>query len=375
MKIAIVAPETRPVPPVKGGAVQLYIDEVIRRLSREHKITLFSPRGGNINPYGRHIRVVRIKRKNYLAKVRKKIRKSFFPIIHTFNRPHFVRSLHAVSPRSKYVLNLHNVLDEKKRRGWRKGARKTDFFITNSNFTRRDTLRRFRKIKPRKIKTIHLGIDPGKFIMKWDQPQRVYQLKRKWRAHGKKVVLFVGKINKKKGIDTLIQAVQKLKKNNKNLLLIIVGGSEHGIKRKNSYFRKIEKKAKRSLGKKHVRFIGFVPPRKVAEFYAIADVFVCPSIWKEPFGRVNLEAMASGVPVVSTKVGGISEVVVHRKTGYLVCNPRNVKLLAIYISKLLNNPTLSRKMGVAGRKRAVIVFSWNSVIRKINKVYRSVGGR
>ncbi|CAG7638933.1 Spore coat protein SA [Paenibacillus solanacearum] len=376
MKIAIVAPETRPVPPVRGGAVQLYIDEVVRRLSKRHKITLFTPRGGGKrNPYGRRVKVYRIKKKNYLKRVRKKVRRRHFPIIHTFNRPHFIRSLHKVSPRSKYLLNLHNTLDERKRRGWRKGMKKTDFFIANSNFTRRDALRRFRKVKRSKITTVHLGIDTGKFIMKWSNPRRLNQLKRKLKVKGRKVVLFVGKIHKKKGLNTLISASRIAKKRNKNLLVIIVGGMDHGVRWKNVYFRKIERRAKRALGKKHVRFTGFVSPKRVAQYYAVADVFVCPSVWKEPFGRVNLEAMASGLPVVSTRRGGISEVVVHKKTGYLVNNPRNAKRMAKYIHKLLNNRKLARRLGTAGRRRAVARFSWSSVIRKINRVYRKVSRR
>ncbi|TLS48310.1 glycosyltransferase family 4 protein [Paenibacillus antri] len=373
MKIAIVAPETRPVPPVQGGAVQIYIDEIVRRLAGRHRITLFSPRAGSgASSYSRKIRVVRVKKKNYIKRVRKIIKKSYYPIIHTFNRPHFVKKLHKVSPKSKYVLNLHNELGEKKGPGWRKGIRKTDFFIANSHYTRRDAIRRFRRVKPSKIITVHLGIDPGKFIMKWNHPERVARLKRKWNTQGKKVVLFVGKIDKKKGIDTLIEACRILKKKHKNLAVVVVGGSDHGRTRKDPYFKRIEKRAKRTLGKRGVRFTGFVRPGKVAEFYAIADVFVCPSRWKEPFGRVNLEAMASGVPVVATRRGGVPEVVKHRVTGYLVSQPGNAKRMARYIDKLLKNRKLARKMGTAGYRRAVAAFSWRSVTRKINRVYRKV---
>lgn len=373
MKIAIVAPETRPVPPVRGGAVQIYIDEVVRRLSRKHQITLYSPGAGKrTSPYGRSIKVVRIKKKNYLKRVRKKIRKQRFPIIHAFNRPHFIKKLHSVSPKSKYVLNLHNLLGESRRPGWRKGVRRTDFFIANSNFTRRDALRRFRRIRPGRIVTVHLGIDTGKFIMKWKRPDLVRRLRKKHKAEGRKIVLFVGKITREKGVKTLIRAGRILKKKHRTLLVLFVGGSDHGVRKKGPYFRKMERRAKRKLGKRHVRFTGFVPPRRVAEFYAIADVFVCPSVWPEPFGRVNLEAMASGVPVVATRRGGIPEVVLHKKTGFLVSNPNNARQMAKYIHKLLSDRALARRMGEAGRRRVVAAFSWGSVVRKIDNVYRKV---
>ena len=373
MKIAIVAPETRPVPPVRGGAVQIYIDEVVRRLARKHRITLFSPgAGGRLPGYGGAVRVVRVKKKNYLKRVRKKIKKQRFPIIHAFNRPHFVKKLHSVSPRSKYVLNLHNVLGESKRKGWVKGVRRTDFFIANSRYTRRDALRRFRSIRRSRIVTVHLGVDAGKFILKWTRPDLVRRLRRKWKAEGRKVVLFVGKITREKGVKYFIRAGRILKKKHRNLLFLFVGGSDHGVRRKSAYFRKMERRAKRKLGRKHVRFTGFVPPRRVAEFYAIADVFVCPSVWNEPFGRVNLEAMASGVPVVATRRGGIPEVVRHGVTGYLVDHPKDARRMAKYIHRLLADRALARRMGMAGRRRAVANFSWSSVVRKIDGVYRKV---
>jgi len=185
-------------------------------------------------------------------------------------------------------------------------------------------------------------------------------------------VLFVGKITKEKGVKTLIRAGRILKKKHRRLLLLFVGGSDHGVRKKDKFFRKMERRARRKLGKRHVRFTGFVPPRRVAEFYAIADVFVCPSLWPEPFGRVNLEAMASGLPVVATRRGGIPEAVRHGKTGFLVSHPKDARTMAKYIHRLLVDRRLARRMGEAGRRRAVASFSWGSVVRKIDRVYRKV---
>ncbi|WP_164985116.1 glycosyltransferase family 4 protein [Ammoniphilus sp. CFH 90114] len=371
MKIAYVAPETRPVPPVKGGAVQLYMDEVLRRMAKKHRITLFSPGGKRVpNPYRKKkVKVYRMSRKNYLSSVARQIKRSSFHIVHTFNRPHFVSKLRKAAPKAKHVLNLHNLV-KKKKKGTKLGIKKTHFFIANSHFTRRDTLRRFR-IKGSRIRTVHLGVNPNKYINKWRSEGRVARLRRKWGVNGKKVVLFVGKITRKKGIHSLIRAAKILKKKQKNLLILVVGGPDHGVNKKNSYFRRIERLAYKKLGKNRVRFTGFLSSRKVAECYAIADVFVCPSIWKEPFGRVNIEAMASGLPVVASNRGGIKESVRHGKTGYLV-NPRNIKKMAKYINRLLSNKSRRRKMGLAGYRLVAKKFSWHSVVSKLNKVYQSV---
>ena len=141
----------------------------------------------------------------------------------------------------------------------------------------------------------------------------------------------------------------------------------HGTNKKNGYFRRVERWAKRRLGK-HVRFTGFVSPEKVPQLYAVADVFVCPSSWSEPFGRVNIEAMATGLPVVSTNRGGIPEVVRHGKTGYLV-RKSNSKTMAKYVNRLLNNRKLNKRMGLRGRKLVLKKFTWKRVANQIHSIY------
>ncbi|MEW9668610.1 glycosyltransferase family 4 protein [Ammoniphilus sp. 3BR4] len=370
MRIALVAPETRPVPPIKGGAVQLYIDEVVRRIAKQHRVTLFTPKARKKhNPYKKkNIKVYQVGKKKYLSRVAKKIRNSHFDIIHTFNRPHFIPKLHRAAPSSKHIVNLHNLIKVKK--GTRLGIKKTDFFIANSHFTRKNSLRRF-SIKSSRIKTVHLGVEPHKFIQKWKASSKVQRLRKKWRVEGKSVVLFVGKINREKGIESLIEAGKILRKHHKNLVILVVGGTDHGIKSKSSFFKRIERIGKKKLGADGIRFTGFLSPRMVAECYAIADVFVCPSLWQEPFGRVNIEAMAAGLPVVAANKGGIPESIRHGKTGYLV-NPRNSKKMAKYINRLLKNASRRKKMGMAGYRLVVKKFSWNSVVKKIDRIYKTL---
>jgi len=102
-----------------------------------------------------------------------------------------------------------------------------------------------------------------------------------------------------------------------------------------------------------LQYIGF---RDDAErVIAAADVVVCPSDF-ESYGRVNVEAMATGKPVVSTNRGGPSETVLHGETGFLV-EPRDAEGLAKYVIRLLRDPDLSQKMGIAGRKRIEGKFS------------------
>jgi starch synthase len=119
------------------------------------------------------------------------------------------------------------------------------------------------------------------------------------------------------------------------------------------------------------------------QLYTHAAVFACPSVY-EPFGITNLEAMACGVPVVATRVGGIPEVVVHDRTGVLVDvptagaggltdgDPAVAEALAAAINELVADPDRRAAMGAAGRQRAVEQFSWAEVARRTLAVYEGV---
>jgi glycosyltransferase involved in cell wall biosynthesis len=128
-----------------------------------------------------------------------------------------------------------------------------------------------------------------------------------------------------------------------------------------------------------------VPVEVVTQLYSHAAVFCCPSVY-EPFGLINLEAMACEVAVVASAVGGIPEVVVDGETGLLVpldvvrhdgaVEPRDpegfVRALVRALNALLADPALRRTMGVKGRERAEALFSWTAVARRTLALYRSL---
>jgi starch synthase len=124
-------------------------------------------------------------------------------------------------------------------------------------------------------------------------------------------------------------------------------------------------------------------PEKIA-MYSHAEVFCCPSIY-EPFGIINLEAMACETAVVATAVGGIKEVVVEGETGFLIpieqqtespfeaVHPEKfARDLAAGINKLMADPALRQRMALAGRQRAVDHFSWKSIARKTLALYKTL---
>jgi starch synthase len=118
-----------------------------------------------------------------------------------------------------------------------------------------------------------------------------------------------------------------------------------------------------------VRWINaMVPVEDVVQLYSHASLFVCPSVY-EPFGLINLEAMACGTPVVATRVGGIPEVVLDGETGQLV-PPRDPAALADAVRRLLADPGRAAEFGAAGRRRVEARFSWDRIAERTLEVYR-----
>jgi starch synthase len=125
---------------------------------------------------------------------------------------------------------------------------------------------------------------------------------------------------------------------------------------------------------------------ELSQLLSHARVFVCPSVY-EPFGIVNLEAMACAVPVVASAVGGIPEIVVPEVTGKLVPFENDgssfgtpldrdqfASSIAQAVNELLEDPALAKRMGEAGRKRVIDVFSWHAVAQQTATLYRSLCG-
>jgi starch synthase len=106
-----------------------------------------------------------------------------------------------------------------------------------------------------------------------------------------------------------------------------------------------------------------------------AQLFVCPSVY-EPLGIVNLEAMACETAVVASAIGGIPEVVADKVTGLLVDYNQDSKLfeenLALSLMKVLGDASLAKKLGSAGRKRAIAEFGWDKVANQTIELYRSL---
>lgn len=184
--------------------------------------------------------------------------------------------------------------------------------------------------------------------------------KAKHPTHEKPTLLFIGRHRYYKGVDDLIRAMADVDAQ------LLIGGD--GPER--SAWEQLSKKL--DLAHK-IKFIGNVAEEELPQFFASGDIFVLPANARaESFGIVLQEAMASGLPCVTTELGtGTSWLVRDGESGFVV-PPQNPAALAEVLQKLVTNPDLRQQMGQAGRERAVQEFSLEQMVVKIDAVYQNV---
>ncbi|PLZ59402.1 glycoside hydrolase [Fischerella thermalis WC344] len=182
-----------------------------------------------------------------------------------------------------------------------------------------------------------------------------------------KVVMYVGRFDPRKGIETLVRAVRKSQfRGDKHLKLIIGGGSRPG--QSDGMERERIEGIVHELGMSDFTiFTGRLSQEILPSYYAAADVCVVPSHY-EPFGLVAIEAMASNTPVVASDVGGLQFTVVPEETG-LLAPPQDEDAFAVAIDRILANPQWRDQLGKAGRKRVESKFSWNGVATQLSELY------
>ncbi len=227
-----------------------------------------------------------------------------------------------------------------------------DRVIAVSRGMRDDILKHYR-VDPKKVAVIHNGIDP-------DAYRRTEQrdVLDRFGLDGR-FVLFVGRIADQKGIFDLIAAASRFPPDVKVVLCAASPDTPELLDRMK---RAVE-------GRTNILWIyEMLKVPDVIQLYSHATVFACPSVY-EPFGLINLEAMACGCPVVASGVGGILEVVVDGITGFLV-PPSRPDELAAAVNGVLAEPARARAMGEAGRRRVEDQFSWASVAARTADLYR-----
>lgn len=238
-----------------------------------------------------------------------------------------------------------------------------------------DDLTRLFDIEESRIRIIANGIDTEEY-----KPAVDAEVLARFGIDGNSpYVLFVGRMTRQKGLYYLLRAVDDI---DPNLQIVLCAGESDTPELQSELEGMVEALKARRPG---VHWIpGMVERDAVIGLYSQAAVFCCPSVY-EPFGIINLEAMACGTPVVGSAVGGIPEVVVDGETGLIVdpqLSPQPphdpsdseafAKGLAAAINRLGLDPQLSRQMGEAGRKRVLEHYSWKSIAQQTLALYEEL---
>jgi glycosyltransferase involved in cell wall biosynthesis len=189
-------------------------------------------------------------------------------------------------------------------------------------------------------------------------PNNRNALKEKWRIENN-VVLFVGRLESRKAPESLLLAFHKTVKEVPNAKLVIVGVGPEEVHLK---------ELQRTLGLKSVFFLGRLPREEMKYIYPGADIFVLPSLY-EPFGNVLLEAMASGLPLIGSSVGGIKDIILHGENGFQI-TPGNSTELARYMTTMLTDRNLRRSLSESARMTAERKYDDIIIAQKIAGIYR-----
>ncbi len=250
-----------------------------------------------------------------------------------------------------------------------------DAVIAVSHETKRDVERLF-EIKPERLHVIYNGID----LDEYRKVQTTAALERYGIDPAKPFVLFVGRITRQKGIVHLVHAIEHMAD---GFQVVLCAGAPDTPEIEREMIEAVNRAKERHSDVIWIREM--VDKPTVIELYSRAAVFCCPSVY-EPFGIINLEAMACETAVVASAVGGIKEVVVDGVTGFLVpleltsgafdpqAAERFARDLAQRINELMANKELRERFGRAGRIRAEEKFSWSAIAAQTQKLYASVLG-
>jgi len=214
-----------------------------------------------------------------------------------------------------------------------------------------------------RVQIIPCGVDTTLF-----RPQDQQQARRALALpEAAPVVLFVGRLQPLKGLDTLLRAVHLVRQQSPTLQVLIVGGGVgEGDPHEAEELGRLRGLAEHLALTPHLAFIKAQPQETLAQYYAAADVFVIPSHY-ESFGLVVLEAMACGIPVVASRVGGLASTVVHERTG-LLAPVGDWHAFAQAIIRMLASPMLRDMYGHAGVQRAQ-TYAWRRVVERNVQLY------
>ena len=416
-KIAFVnQPWNSVVPPVQSGSIALEIYEVARRLADFYDVTVYAKRDkaqSKVQWYegvqyrrvyvGFDLRLLRGLQKlpglfttrkplfarnlyhlGYIIQIADALRRGHYDVVHLYNFSQFAPIIRFFNPKIKIILDMrcewltqleHSMIESR--------LKQTDLVFGCSEYIT-NTIRESFAMLNGCCKTVYGGVDITRFVSK--------NVIEEYKSDNAKRLLFVGRISPEKGLHVLLEAFKNVAEQCPQAQLEIVGGegsapqeyivglsndekvaklvSFYNDDGEDGYFDYLQDQLRTLDIEDRVTFYGSVPYGQLVSYYQNADILVNPSL-SESFGRSLIEAMSCCIPVVATRVGGMTDIVEDGETGFLV-EADDPDGLANAMLKVLWDENLSRSMGQAGRKRILELFSWERTVEDLLYHYEAV---
>lgn len=387
MNIAIITSGYLPVPAAKGGAVETIVDDFIKKNEEYHKVnftvfSIYDKEAENRAKNLKNTKVLFIKKSKIINRLDKMIffiaknilkKDKVMSYRYIIQRLYFLRKVSKYLKKNDYdkiILENHATLflALKFRKNYKKYAEKYYYHLHNevtstygcyeimrgtkkilcvSNYIK-DHIKNKLNINDDKVIKLENCVDTDKFKIKLNDKEKLELKKRFSIQKNDKVLLFTGRFTREKGIKELLQAVSRI--DDKNIKLLIVGSFFFGTDIKNKFEEEIKEYVDNI--KDRVVFTGYIPYDEINKVYAIADIAVIPSMWEDPAPLTIIEAMASGLPIITTNSGGIPE---YAKNGCAIILDKNSEIidkLKVAIINLLKDNKRLKEMSDISRKNA-----------------------
>lgn len=365
MKICLITPQFFPVPAVKGGAVEQLITMLVEENEIEHKmditcVSVWDEKAEAISKKMKHTEFIYIPLReeknqldckknderfvNYMEAVYEKIKERTFDyIVICGGNVIGYKEMMQKFPYEKNIVYLHGtaLMAQELQEVYK-------YFIVVSDYVG-NIFKRSNLLTPDRIKVLKNGIDYKSFVQTISQEEK-RALREKYKIQQDDItIMFCGRTVKEKGIKELLLAFKNMK-NRDNCKVVIVGNSNFANEVQTEYDKQLKEIAKEVNDK--VIFTGFIPNKELYKIHQIADIAVVPSMFEEAFCLVVVEAMASGLPVITTDSGAIPEIVDDTCAFMIKRDEELIQNMTEKLELLSQDEELRRKMGQNGKKIA-----------------------
>lgn len=365
MRICLITPQFFPVPAVRGGAVEQLITMLVEENEIEHKmditcVSVWDEKAEAISKKMKHTEFIYIPLReeknqldckknderfvNYMEAVYEKIKERTFDyIVICGGNVIGYKEMMKKFPYEKNIVYLHGtaLMAQELQEVYK-------YFIVVSDYVG-NIFKRSNLLTPDRIKVLKNGIDYKSFVQTISQEEK-RALREKYKIQQDDItIMFCGRTVKEKGIKELLLAFKNMK-NRDNCKVVIVGNSNFANEVQTEYDKQLKEIAKEVNDK--VIFTGFIPNKELYKIHQIADIAVVPSMFEEAFCLVVVEAMASGLPVITTDSGAIPEIVDDTCAFMIKRDEELIQNMTEKLELLSQDEELRRKMGQNGKKIA-----------------------